>query len=157
MDETLARELIAATRELADALEATLDPAGTLLTPSPLAELPSDEPFPFDPQRHQPPFAPNPNGNRRLKDMTNVMMFGGLYAVNVRGHRAASRRDLSAFAKAGAYTDGRAWNGWAKFCTERDQNGEVRINKAGHKRLVDAAARLNFILPSDLSTWNDDL
>lgn len=156
MDTTAARALISATRELADAFEASLGLPTNDTDDAASRAVSSAEPIEFDPERDDPPFTPDPQGTRREKDLTNITMFGRLYAINIRMGRGASRRDLREIATVAGYTDGRAWNGWGKFATTRDDAGELELNKKGHEWLTKAATQQNIILPDDLATWRDD-
>ena len=154
MDLTAARTLIASTRELADAFEASLPTLDGEIADR--RAISSAEPIEFDPAREKPPFTPDPEGTRRQKDLVVVIMFGRLYAINIREGRGASRRDLRRIATAANYTDARAWNGWGKFATIRDEAGELELTETGHAWLTSAAEQQNFRLPSDLKVWRTD-
>lgn len=155
MDTSIARELIAATRELANALEASLDAGEASLEQTVDADRTSEMPFFFDPERDKIPFAPKVVGTRREEDLCCLIMFGRLYAINVRLGRGATRTELREIAKAAGYADARAWAGWSKYATQRDADGQLWATEEGHAEWVrKMAARLNFVLPDDISTWS---
>lgn len=156
MDAAAARALISATRELADAFEASLGHPTHDVDVASSRTVSSAEPIDYDPERDLPPFAPDPEGTQREKDLNIIIMFGRLYALNIRMGRGASRRDLREIAIAAKYTDGRAWNGYSKYATTRDDAGELELNKTGHEWMMNAATQQNIILPNDLATWRDD-
>jgi hypothetical protein len=154
MDTSIARELIAVTRQLADALEASLgaDEVGT--RPMVDADRASKAPFSFDPERDRIPFEPKVVGTRREQDLCCLIMFGRLYAINVRLGRGATRTELREIAQAAGYADGRAWGGWGKYATERDADGQLWVTEAGHADwITKMAERLNFVLPDDIAAW----
>lgn len=156
MDIQAARELISVTRTLADTLEASLEGEDDAVADRPTADpvIVSEEPFAYDPERDPRPFEPKVVGTRREQDLCCLIMFGRLYAINVRLGRGATRTELREIAQAAAYKDARAWNGWAKYATDRDGDGQVWVNKTGHEAwIAKIAQRLNFELPEDLATW----
>lgn len=154
MDTKLARDLIVATRNLADAFEASLHAEDGEPLPTVDSVNVSEEPFFYDPERASAPFPPKVEGTRREQDLCILIMFGRLYAINVRLGRGATRGELREIARAAGYSDGRAWGGWAKYATQRDSDGQVWVNETGHTDwIIKIAGRLNFTLPDELAVW----
>lgn len=154
MDTSIARELITAARQLADALEASLDEGEVDSRPRVDADRASEIPFFYDPARDIVPFEPKVVGTRRQEDLCCLIMFGRLYAINVRLGRGATRTELREIAQTAGYADGRAWAGWGKYATERDADGQLWATEGGHEAWVTKMAeRLNFVLPDDIATW----
>lgn len=157
MDTAVVRELIARVRDLADATEDLLNGAdGQSDDGDPNAVEEPKEPGVFDPTSDTPPFPPDWDGARRAKDMALVILFGSLYAINVREGRGATRREMREIAQAASYSDARAWNGWAKYATERDASGELWVNEMGHRVwLTEKADAQRLTLPDDLAVWQE--
>ena len=154
MDTSIARELIAATRQLADAFEASLGTDEIGSRPMVDADRASKTPFSFDPERDRIPFEPKVVGTRREQDLCCLIMFGRLYAINVRLGRGATRTELREIAQAAGYADARAWAGWGKYATERDEDGQLWVTEVGHAEwITKMAERLNFVLPDDIAAW----
>jgi hypothetical protein len=154
MDESVARELIAATRQLADALEASLGAGEVGSRPMVDADRASKTPFSFDPERDSIPFEPKVVGTRREQDLCCLIMFGRVYAINVRLGRGATLTELREIAGAAGYRDARAWAGWGKYATERDADGQLWVTEVGHAEWIPKMAeRLNFVLPDDIAAW----
>ena len=150
MKNEIVRELIAKTRELANILEVSL--GGPEQTHAPLFAQPHG-PIKYDPDRDPKPWAARGiEGTRREKDLTCVIMFCRLYAINRREGRGGARRDLRDIAVDAGYSDGRAWNGWVHL-TQKDSSGEVWLNRKGHETMLDYAESAGLILPDDLTTW----
>lgn len=113
------------------------------------------EPVTYDPASDPPPYSARPQGpDRTNMDMTNIVMFASVYAINRRQHRGADLPEQRKIAQAAGYTDGRAWNAWYKSLVTRDEDGRRWITKDGHDWLTTWASNLNLVLPKDLSCWN---
>jgi len=154
MDAATARELSAATRQLVDALEASLSADEVDPRPTIDADRASKAPFSFDPEHDGVPFEPKVVGTRREQDLCCLIMFGRLYAINVRLGRGATRTELREIAQAAGYADARAWAGWGKYATQRDADGQLWATEVGHAEwITKTAERLNFILPDDIAAW----
>lgn len=150
MKDELARELIAKTRELADTFEASL--GGPEQASAPVFAH-TNGPLKYDPDRDPKPWAARGiEGTRKEKDLTCVIMFCRLYAINRRENRGAARRDLRDIATDAGYSDGRAWNGWGHV-TQKDSSGEIWLNATGHRWMLRYAESAGLILPDDLTTW----
>lgn len=108
----------------------------------------------FDPEVDEPPVRPLVDGDRAQRDWCSVVLWGRLFAINVRQHRGATKEEVVAIAKAAGYTDGRGWNRWTGW-EERDGGRWALRGGFGHLRhYYEAVSRT---LPFDLADAGRDL
>lgn len=153
MNDMEVRELISATRRLADELEARLGPGFSSQVAARMKYIPFEgettlSPGPEDPEA-------------RLKWL---VLAGGIYAIQRRQQRPANKDEQRSLARDAGYHGAQALNGWIKgFDDGRhglDRTAEgVWVTKVGFAWIESDLAWLrerglgNLALPVDLSDW----
>jgi hypothetical protein len=107
----------------------------------------------FDPEKDDPPIEPNHlpdlkgGGSQNQVLMADVMLIGGILAINLRQERGASKQEYKRFGeRAGRATMKGAHGDWV--VTRADGNW---VTYDGRKKLENAARQLGLHLPEDLS------
>lgn len=144
--------VVADLRRQADMLERLLDDGAThALTEAARLEV-------FDPDVDDPPVRPDVDGTREERDWCALLLWGQLWALNVRARRGATTPESVAMAKRAGYRDGRAWNSWSGWRKDDDGARWVDLSQDGQGGL--GALRhyysaVNRALPGDLDTRVD--
>lgn len=85
----------------------------------------------FDPDSDEPPVRADVDGTREERDWCGLLLWGQLWALNVRKGRGATHSESVAFAKRAGYKDGRAWNSWDGWRKDADGMRWVNLSQPG--------------------------
>jgi len=111
----------------------------------------------WDPEVDPPLMRPRVVGTPEEQDWCCLTYLGGIYAINRRYNRGATRDEVRHYAIKAGYTDGRAVTAWSKGqgATQNDENKHRWVNDAGVNYWVKRLAeKLGLTLPPDLaSDW----
>ncbi len=162
MDEPT-RNALRAVAEASRSLALKLDQILLATDPTRLASPPADVVQPdesgtagtmWDPEVDPPLVVPRVVGTREEQDWCSLTYLGGIYAINKRYNRGATRAEVRHFAIKAGYTDGRAVTAWSKGngATQNDDDKQRWVNDAGVNYWVKRLAqKLGLTLPSDLA------
>lgn len=138
---------------LADASVVAL-PGGAGRADSAAIDAATDKRNVWDPEMDAPHVAPKVVGTREEQDWCCLTYLGGIYAINKRYGRGASKDEVREYAMRAGYRDGRAVTAWSKGngATQNDEDRQRWVNANGVdiwvKRL---ASKLGLTLPDDLA------
>lgn len=144
-----------ASRDLADRIEALLGPSASSAQPAEAARSPRPGRKPiWDPEVDPPLVPPKVAGTRQEQDWCSLTYLGGIYAINKRHDRGATRDEVRRYAVKAGYQDGRAVTAWSKGngATQNDPDRQRWVNDTGVNYWVKRlAAKLGVELPADLA------
>lgn len=108
----------------------------------------------WDPEVDPPLVVPKVVGTREEQDWCCLTYLGGIYAINKRYNRGATRDEVRKYAMKAGYQDGRAVTAWSKGngATQNDPDKQRWVNEAGANGWVKGLAeKLGVTLPADLA------
>lgn len=116
---------------------------------------PTGAPVDYDPLVDTPPYSFDPGGTDIEQKMTSLIYLGSVARLNAEKQRGATTSEVTRFAKAAGYPDGRAVNGWnSRPNSPRviDNNDGSRIlNASGHAYIQELAEELQISLAGDIT------
>lgn len=148
--ETLTAALSAAASAFLEALGER--PPGSAM---PTAVATSGAPIEFDPLVDAPPYSFDPSGSPIEQKMSSLIYLGSVARLNAEKQRGASSAEVTRFAKAAGYPDGRAVNGWNSRANSprviENIDGSRYLNESGHAYVREIAEELRITILGDIT------
>lgn len=112
-------------------------------------------PIEYDPLVEEPPYSTNPSGTPIEQKMSSLVYLGSVARLNAEKQRGASSTEITRFAKAAGYPDGRAVNGWNSRANSprviENVDGFRYLNESGHSYISELAEELKITLVGDVA------
>lgn len=145
--ETLTLALTAAAKAFLEAVGEGHTEAATVVT--------TGGPIEYDPLVDAPPYSADPSGTHIEQKMSSLSYLGAVARLNAEKNRGASSAEVTRFAKAAGYPDGRAVNGWNSRANSPrvidNVDGARYLNESGHAYIAELADELKIALMGDVT------
>lgn len=158
LDQAIARTIVNGLRDVANDIEALLEGKDSPATGQTGKVWGGGV---FDPDVHLPPVKPTPSGadDPEGADWCGLLLFAGIYAINKRLGRRATRDEARNIVRKAGYRDLRGLSGWTTGgndpVVDTNEQGEMKILPRGLKFLATYLERLGASLPADLVLPDD--